>query len=559
MRSHALRTSLKSAKLALAAAAVTLFMGAGCDDPDSPENKIKAGLANASGSLAAENYDALRADLTGLTSTGGSPTELANTYDLLAQVELASARAIRNDANAKLVDVEKRLQDLAGVSSNLADVNRRIAALRSADPGPALQAIDDTVAGLRGAGNAETFTIGDVDIETVGTLEQEVSRLQGEVANLEAQRQQLETTRLAALKRASELFSQADSESGDAGMDTFRNAIVAQKEASNTATQQSQLDVELLAVRGDLEVAQAKLESLAKGVENIEGLKAATETHWETLQNQIAVQQQRAEAKKAEADALISGGDGESLGEALAQAQSQVEAAKTAFAAAVQRFSEGASQANSAGRDSAAPPKAYFDLSTGAAQREQGELLMSVATSAYLREIIARSAENSGVTLPDALSSSASAADLDANAEAARAILASAEQSFLDASNGGGTLGAEARAAVSDAAAFLTGFTRFSLSQVALLTGNDTEAEQALKSAVDAVSELDDAEFYPLPVAMRDLLNGVSRSMPADAPSDEESPAEVESMDESEESPADDEMSETPDASEAGDAKAMEK
>ncbi|MEM6561957.1 MAG: hypothetical protein AAF656_10160 [Planctomycetota bacterium] len=540
MQRLATRSSSRSAKLLIAAAALGVFVGVGCDDPDSPENQIKAGLANASSSLAAEQYDDLRNDLTALTQTDADAASLANTFDMLGQVDLAAARSIRNDANVKLVAVEKRMQDLAGVSANLADVNRRIASLRAADPTPSVEAIEATVAGLTGTGGTEQFSLGGADVTTVSSLEQRISQLEGQIAEIEQNRGSIETERQAALREAGELFTQADQQSGEDGMSTFRDAVAKQSQAADFASEQGLLDVELTALRADLQIAQAHIESLRTGVQNINNLKDAANAKKAALEEQIAAQQDRAADKRASAESLINGADGMSLADALAEAQNQVSLAQAAFASAVQRFGEGAGQTAQAGPGSAAPSRAYFDLAAGSAEREQGQLHLSVATSAFLRETIARAAENAGVTLPDALSSSASADARATSTDEARTALTAAEQRFADS-----------QGAFGDAAAYLTGFTRFSLSQLATLAGDESAADAALQQAVEAVRGIDNVDLMPLPAAMRDRLE--TTQPPAEGALADEPPAEVESMDETPaDEPAEDdaeaEMPETPEA-----------
>ena len=194
-------------KLAILGMAAALMQG--CDAGSSPDAQARDKM-NQGRVAAAKGDDAGRAAakslITGAASVPGvSVAASAQAHAVLGQVQYDTGLEMLRDADRKELEASKIALQIAALGAQLGNSATLVQGYQKLDPQPAKTAIDQKVVETKGGPDKPTWVVSDqlkINATSLNAAEQEVSRIQGEIAKRQAAVNDLDQQRIAALKES---------------------------------------------------------------------------------------------------------------------------------------------------------------------------------------------------------------------------------------------------------------------------------------------------------------------------------------------------------------------
>ncbi len=225
------------------------------------------------------------------TNASASPATQANAKALLAQIELEAARAAQRDIDRQMMDVSRLCSDITQLGQQIATTNALIAGYRRYDPQEALASIQQKIADATGGPDrAAWFTHENSQIPTLTVLEQDIARLEGEIAAQEAKLQQLSAQRTQVLTEADTAARDTEGPKNESTLEAFRRASDLRKQAADIATDMENVEAALLPLRKDLGIAQGQEQVINRVVVELQQQGEALQRAWQQIQQQISAQ-----------------------------------------------------------------------------------------------------------------------------------------------------------------------------------------------------------------------------------------------------------------------------
>jgi hypothetical protein len=283
------------------AAAVVLVVGSliGCEDDRAADKKVRATIAEARMEAAAGTPEASRKAIQ-LLSTAAS-TEGASD-GMLAIAKAAHAQAELEQANRLIIDIERKEIELRRVAFEILQLAVQIRAsgssasgYRQFNPNPAREQIAAKIAEAQGgAGKAAWFTHGDSTIPTLSAVKQDISRLEGEISQLQEQIKNVTAQRTALIDDAEKAAAESEQRKGREAVDIFKKASDLRKQASEKSIELDGLNGKLARLERDLAVSKGQETNLNDVIAQLQAQSAALDAAWKEIDTHIARQKQLA-------------------------------------------------------------------------------------------------------------------------------------------------------------------------------------------------------------------------------------------------------------------------
>ena len=192
-------------RLAMLGLAAALLQG--CDAGSSPDAQARAKM-NEGRVAAATGDDAGRskakADLTQAASIPDvSSATSSQAHAVLGQVQYDAGLEMLRDADRKELAASRIALQIAALGAQLGNSATLVQGYQKLDPKPAKDAIDQKIVEIKGGPDKLTWVASDVlKLSTISlsAAQQEVSRIQGEIAKRQTQVKDLDGQRIAALE-----------------------------------------------------------------------------------------------------------------------------------------------------------------------------------------------------------------------------------------------------------------------------------------------------------------------------------------------------------------------
>lgn len=355
-------------------------------------------------------------------AAGSLAAEAARTR---GNVELAKARAASNELNAALADVRGDGLSLLRQAGHVQQLVLQAQGLASQNPQAGINAINRVAAQARGDGGLSRYPIQGVSLPSLNAVQQQISRIEGEIAAAEQKIAELSAVRDAALSEAASFAEQVKQAGGAEKIPLVRAAADASNRAARIARDIDAESGRLATLKNDLDVATAARTTLEDGVNTLRSQAAQLGTDWKTVEGVIA-------QVRSLVGSGISG-EGRSIAAIvatlepkLAEVARQAESVKALYAAAASQFDQGKSVAAAAlgdiGRQASEPgnlaqpaarltadilPAVAFDLDKAYAVIESTSVNRDLATTYVQLARATAAAVAAGASLAETLTPAA--------------------------------------------------------------------------------------------------------------------------------------------------------
>ena len=578
----------RRAKLLAAALAVPLLgvAGVGCDGPSTADRQTSRDVDAAAALVSAGELDQADALLGEAAAREAGPASQANAYALLGYTKQLRGRAKIAEAAAAQAEADRVAFEVVALADAVEDGSALVQELTARDPQPVLASIDEITDGLSGNDGQATFQMAGVEMPTLASLRERLSEVEGQVADLEARRDDAQARSQEQGTRAADAFDRANRVGVSEGMSDFNAYVEAQKQATLAGATARGLELELLPLRQEIELIETRIAQLGQTQQALAELRTNTTDTWGRIQQQL-------DAQRAELQELITGqpaageegvatmaqasvGERASLmRELLAAAQTAATEAEALLEESAEQYQRAGSSAGQIGPGSGSGPslgdaisKQAIDLQRSSALFDRGALQAILSNGKALQleaaEAVATAAGDvQGFAAPEGLAVEVIRGELDATIQEARQSLEEAAEASTAARSGRGGP-ADAARENTKAATVLTAVSNYALAQISQLGGSlnliengQSQADGYLAAAREAVADLDNPAGLGLPAALIDGESGNDAEPADDAAedatedADADAPAEIENAEDmdADEPAEDDAAGETDDGS----------
>jgi hypothetical protein len=327
MRSPWKRVPWTRAAVAVATAAVSaLPLINGCkSDVERADEKVSADMDSAHLAMASSHPEAAREALSKTTDTkGASPEAQIASHLLAAQADLDAAnllisgpapssssaisfraivegkpasqtgtQTLTTDERTNLVGIEQRqiriaqlLSSMASIGQQLALTNINVAGYKALDPAQARAALQKAASDAE-KGDKGVWVAGTAPLASLEGLKAREQDLQKQIADLTAQRNDLNSKRGQALQDAGKFSQQSDSTSGAESVGFFTQAANQRKDAADDEIKIAQLDAQLAPLQQDLGLVQVQEKAIGDIVASYGAQTQQVEAAWKDVQSRI--------------------------------------------------------------------------------------------------------------------------------------------------------------------------------------------------------------------------------------------------------------------------------
>lgn len=280
--------SLKQLALISLAAA----MIAGCD-AGSPDNQARAKMNEGRVAAATGDESGRSKAQTLLTEAANVPdasnASVAQAKAVLGQVQYEAGLEMLREADQKELEASKIALQIAALGSQLGNSATLVQGYQKLDPIAAKAEIQKKIAEVEG-GPSQTKWIAEANIASLSAADQEVSRVQGEIANRENQIKDLTTRRDALLADADKSLKASESAKGQASVDAYKKYSDTKKQAADLATQIDLLKGQLMPLQHDFATAQGQQQILQGAISELQKQSQLLDSGWKDVQSKIAAQ-----------------------------------------------------------------------------------------------------------------------------------------------------------------------------------------------------------------------------------------------------------------------------
>jgi hypothetical protein len=284
--------SSRTSILAPAACAIILLVG--CDqgggDRQAREDVRKSHELALAGTEEANTEAKQRLELAA-GNNEASPAVQANAKSLLAQLELDAARTAQRSIDQKMMDVSRAVADITQLAQQIATTNALVAGYQQYDPRPTLEAIEKSIADATGGPDKPAwFTHEDTTINTLTVLREQITKLEAEIAALQAKLDELGQQRTAVLAEADQASRAAEGNAAEQTLDAFKRASELRKQAADLAVEIDRTQAAMVPLRNDLAVAQSQAQVIEGLIADLRQRAQAQTQGWQMIQQQMAAQ-----------------------------------------------------------------------------------------------------------------------------------------------------------------------------------------------------------------------------------------------------------------------------
>lgn len=422
--------------LALAVAGIV-----GCD-PVASSNKdvvkdLHDGLAKLSKADGYRPLDAVNNAHTSLVSAAGEKGAGAGHQAIaagaVAFLDQGVGQSQFSNFYANVNSARLTLAQLRTLATQVSLINTLADGQKKADPRDAQAKIADQIRAMQGDAQSQTWGGKGAGLPTLAAVKQEVSRLQGVVAEQQQKVADLTKQRADAIATSETQLKHADSLKGDEAVKAFADGSETRRKADDLAIQIDVENSKLARAQADLAVQQGQEAAINAGIANLTAQAKQLDTGWTDAQQRAADQTKLATtAANAEGDKAFSiKALSATLAKQLADVQSARNAAVDQFAEADKYFGTARDQAqnlikeysdriNSPAKDAKnykslkdTLQPAQYTLQMGVVRRDAGTLV--AAEAALLQEVAAVKATVAAALEPAGLQLPAELAGIDPN------------------------------------------------------------------------------------------------------------------------------------------------
>lgn len=553
-----MRAGLKRATTTLVFTAAGAVALVGCDSGERQADKrVQENLRSATEiTLSGESgaADASRKLLeTAVTETEASPAMKAIANASLGHASLESALSTIDKIDRAELDLARLGWEITQLAQQVRTGGSAVLGYRKFDPKAARDAIAAKIAEAQGGpGKAAWFTHDSATIPTLSAVTQDISRIEGELAQLQEQVKTLTDQRNKLLEDAQNAAAQADQLKGEQAVEVFKKSSQLRRDAGQVAIELDKLQVNIDRQKGALAIAQGQRTIINEVISGLQEQSASLEAAWKQIDAQVARQEQlaaqvlgsaSAAAPTAENPSTIGASIAEkaaALGKLAEEIAAMRETAREGLSNADKYFSDAYRAADSlrgqlktdidepknqgrpeiaAWKDMlAAVDPMQYKLQQAAVQRSLGALYAAEAASLSRRvavqQTVAAAVEPLGKPVPPPIASGDLAKSRTAALQLADGAYKASQELLTDIIDGLASEEVQARARLSRA------LTHYGWSYVQRLAGNDTAAAESIQASIN---DRNSAAERNLPIPALPVELGVA---PKPKPAETETPTE---------------------------------
>jgi chromosome segregation ATPase len=278
------------------AASLAVAALAGCDDQRSADKQVLKDVRE-SRSLRLKGQAKEAQDLLDRASqVNASAATKAHAKSLLAQAQVEAAIQQINDPKAGVevgnTEISRLLWEIGSLGQVIRTNNTRVASYAKYNPSPVKALAQQQAEAATGAAN-KTMWFGDEKsgIPTLAAVTQQISRLQGDIGNLQNQIKALQTQQTTVSQQAAQAARAAESAQGRAGVDAEKTAAGLRKQSADLINQIDVLQAKVAPLQADLAVAQARQAALNTAIKQFQELAGKFDLGWKGIEQVILRQQ----------------------------------------------------------------------------------------------------------------------------------------------------------------------------------------------------------------------------------------------------------------------------
>jgi hypothetical protein len=250
------------------------------------EGQVAAARGDEDGRSKAEN------DLKQATTVdGASSSSLAQAHAVLGQVHYDAGLDFLRDADRKELAASRIALQIAALGAQLGNSATLVQGYQKLDPSAAKTAIEQKIVEAKGGPDKPKWIAGDnINIASLAAADQEISRIQGEIAKRQTEMKDLDTQRVAALEEAEKAMKTSESTKGRESVDAYRQYSDAKKKAADFQARIDQLKGELMPLEKDLDIAVGQQQIAQGAVKEFQDESAALDQGWKDVQSKVSAQ-----------------------------------------------------------------------------------------------------------------------------------------------------------------------------------------------------------------------------------------------------------------------------
>jgi hypothetical protein len=530
-------------QLALIGLAATLASGCGGASPDAEvrskmnEGQVAAARGDEDGRSKAEN------DLKQATTVdGASSSSLAQAHAVLGQVHYDAGLDFLRDADRKELAASRIALQIAALGAQLGNSATLVQGYQKLDPSAAKTAIEQKIVEAKGGPDKPKWIAGDnINIASLAAADQEISRIQGEIAKRQTEMKDLDTQRVAALEEAEKAMKTSESTKGRESVDAYRQYSDAKKKAADFQARIDQLKGELMPLEKDLDIAVGQQQIAQGAVKEFQDESAALDQGWKDVQSKVSAQMDLIKQIASAADASTQPSEtpvaaGKSiavkatiLAQTVKDADDARQKAIEAVTSAIEEFGKASDAANTGGREmseladrqpgvasvvkiakEALAPQVY-KMHQATAERVLGEMQLTKAAGLSarikLRDMLTPLMSQAQQPMPKELADATLENQMKEALTAADASFKDASDHLTDVVDGPGS---DRIAMMTKKAAILARiFVNYGQQQLALLQANQQAADAAHAKAVEDVKRAATEFQVMFPTLPGDLASAI--------------------------------------------------
>jgi chromosome segregation ATPase len=221
-----------------------------------------------------------------------SPATRAHAKSLLAMSEAESAHHMLREVDRAEVEVVRLAWEIGRLGSQIALSNRLVEGYRLHEPAALREDIAQKVAAARGGPDQLVWIEHDqAQIPTLAAVRQEISRLEGELAQQQQQIEELTQQRTQVVEQAEQVSERLQQLEGRESVEAFAQGSELRKQATDLLTQIETVEAAVVPLERDLAIAQDQQRVLQRLIEELQVEGQRVEEGWAAIQAQIEVQQ----------------------------------------------------------------------------------------------------------------------------------------------------------------------------------------------------------------------------------------------------------------------------
>jgi hypothetical protein len=529
---------LRPTTMILLTAATAFFVG--CDnDQNQADKQIRADLSEARQIALAGGPNASDAAVKKLqdaaNASAASPDSLAAAKSALAQANLEAAHETMRQIDTKEMDLARLGWEISQLSQQIWTSNSAIVGYKKYDPQAAHDAIAQKIADAQGGPDkAVWFSQDKTSIPTLSAVTQQISDLQAQITQLQEQVKNVTDERSRIADQAEQTSEQADKLKGNKAVEVFEQSSDLRRQAGQKSVELDKLQTQIDRLQRSLAIAQGQQTTLNEVISQLQDQAAALDAGWKQIDDHVNKQQQLSAEimgtsasasdqslgsaggslaqKAADLDRLVKD-IGQLRGQAQQDASNAAKYFEDAYTAADQfrrQMQTKISDPKNAGRPEVPVWKSMvasldpmqFRLQQASAQRTLGDLNSSQADSLTrrisLRDSLKSAVEGTLLAVPAELNDPDLDKSLQTAITAANDAYQESDKVLTDVAEGQSA--DQANVAKLQANAHLgRALTLYSWSQIAKLAGDQQNAGDRLKLAIQERNSAADGNAIPIP------------------------------------------------------------